>query len=175
MRSRASWRRMPEVTRAGRLATLRQLVNEARYASQADLIEALAAEGISVSQPTLSKDLLALGAIRQRADDGSLVYAAGSDEGHGATMDKLARLCAEMLQSLRAAGNQIVLKVPPGAAQYLAASLDAAAMAGVMGTIAGDDTILVIAADEEAADGVVLRISEMTKSGRPGRGLLDEH
>ena len=54
MRSRPSWRRMPEVTRAGRLATLRQLVNEARYASQADLIEALAAEGISVSQPTLS-------------------------------------------------------------------------------------------------------------------------
>ena len=120
---------MSDVTRAGRLATLRQLVNEARYASQADLIEALAAEGITVSQPTLSKDLLVLGAVRQRAADGSLVYAAGSDEDRGVTMDKLARLCAEMLQSLRAAGNQIVLKVPPGAAQYFAASLDAAALA----------------------------------------------
>ncbi len=166
---------MSDVTRAGRLATLRQLVNEARYASQADLIEALAAEGISVSQPTLSKDLLVLGAVRQRASDGSLVYAAGSDEDRGVTMDKLARLCAEMLQSLRSAGNQIVLKVPPGAAQYFAASLDAAALAGVMGTIAGDDTLLVIATDEAAADEVVLRISEMTKSGRPGRGHDDEH
>lgn len=166
---------MSDVTRAGRLATLRQLVNEARYASQADLIEALAAEGITVSQPTLSKDLLVLGAVRQRAADGSLVYAAGSDEDRGVTMDKLARLCAEMLQSLRAAGNQIVLKVPPGAAQYFAASLDAAALAGVMGTIAGDDTVLVIATDETAADEVVLRISEMTKSGRPGRGRDDEH
>ena len=69
----------------------------------------------------------------------------------------------------------IVLKVPPGAAQYFAASLDAAALAGVMGTIAGDDTLLVIATDEAAADEVVLRISEMTKSGRPGRGHDDEH
>ncbi len=166
---------MPDVTRAGRLATLRQLVGEARFASQADLIDALAAQGISVSQPTLSKDLLALGAVRQRAADGSLVYASGSDEDRGATMDKLARLCAEMLQSLRSAGNQIVMKVPPGAAQYLAASLDAAALAGVMGTIAGDDTILIIAVDEAAAEQVVSRISEMTKSGRPREGLADEH
>lgn len=166
---------MSDVTRAGRLATLRQLLAEARYASQAELIEALADGGISVSQPTLSKDLLALGAIRQRAADGSLVYATGSDEDHGATMDKLARLCAEMLQSLRPAGNQIVIKVPPGAAQYFAASLDAAALAGVMGTIAGDDTILVIAADEAVADAVVARISEMTRSGRPGEGPTDEH
>ncbi|MHA6511464.1 arginine repressor [Tessaracoccus sp. Z1128] len=166
---------MSDVTRAGRLATLRQLLGEARYASQADLIEALSGEGITVSQPTLSKDLLTLGAVRQRATDGSLVYATGTDEAHGTTMDKLARLCAEMLQSLRSAGNQIVLKVPPGAAQYFAASLDAAALGGVMGTIAGDDTILVIAVDEAAADDVVLRISEMTKTGRPGTGVRDEH
>lgn len=166
---------MSDVTRAGRLATLRQLLSTARFASQADLIEALAAEGITVSQPTLSKDLLALGAIRQRTGDGSLVYAAGSDEDRGAVMDKLARLCAEMLQSLRSAGNQIVIRVPPGAAQYLAASLDAAALAGVMGTIAGDDTILVIAVDEASAEAVVARISEITKSGRPGGGRRDEH
>ncbi|NHB85836.1 hypothetical protein G7085_18140 [Tessaracoccus sp. HDW20] len=66
---------MSSVPRVGRLATLRQLLGEARYTSQAELMEALADHGITVSQPTLSKDLLELGAVRQRAIGGALVYA----------------------------------------------------------------------------------------------------
>lgn len=157
---------MPEVSRAGRLATLRQLLMGGSFSSQNELIAALAAEGIEVAQSTLSKDLLALGAIRRRAEDGSLVYAPGNPEGEGATMEQLAKRCAELLNALHWAGNQLVLRTPPGAAQYLGAAVDAAALAGVMGTIAGDDTVLVIANDEAAAEAVVARLSNMTKTGQ---------
>lgn len=158
---------MPSATRAGRLATLRQLLAEARYTSQAELMDALSDEGIVVSQPTLSKDLLELGAVRQRALGGALVYAQAVESGEEAAMEKLASLCAELLQSIRHAGTQILVKTPPGAAQYFASYLDVVGLPGVLGTIAGDDTVLVIATDNDAANHTVGRISEMTKTGRP--------
>ncbi len=158
---------MANPTRAERLATLRQLLLEARYTSQGELSDALAAHGIVVSQPTLSKDLLELGAVRQRAVGGALVYAAPGDDTEGAALEKLARLCAELLQSIRHAGTQILVKTPPGAAQYFASYLDLAALPGVLGTIAGDDTVLVIATDDGSAERVVWVISEMTRTGRP--------
>ena len=162
---------MSEASRAGRHATLRQLLSEARYASQAELIEALGEHGISVSQPTLSKDLLEIGAVRQRAVGGALVYAAPADDSEGAALEKLAKLCSELLQSIRHAGTQILVKTPPGAAQYLASYLDIASPRGVLGTIAGDDTVLVIAIDDESAETLVGAISEMTKTGRPAKEL----
>lgn len=163
---------MSEVTRAGRLATLRQLLAEAKYGSQAELIEALAEHGIAVSQPTLSKDLLELGAVRQRSLGGALVYAASSDEAEGAALEKLAKLCSELLQSIRHAGTQILVKTPPGAAQYFASYLDLASLRGVLGTIAGDDTVLVIAIDDDSAERLVTAISDMTRTGRPAKELV---
>ena len=160
---------MANPTRAERLATLRQLLLEARYTSQGELSDALAAHGIVVSQPTLSKDLVELGAVRRRGADGALVYAAAGEDGEAAALEKLARLCAELLQSIRFAGTQILLKTPPGAAQYFASYLDLAGVPGVLGTIAGDDTVLVIATDADAAEQVVGRISEMTRTGQPDR------
>ena len=162
---------MSEVSWAGRHATLRRLLVYARFASQAELIEALAGEGITVSQPTLSKDLLELGAVRERSADGVLVYAAPQGDAGGAALDKLARLCSELLQSIRHAGTQILVRTPPGAAQYFASYLDLASLRGVLGTIAGDDTVLVIAIDEQSAESLVGAISEMTKTGRPAKEL----
>ncbi|MCG6568676.1 arginine repressor [Tessaracoccus sp. ZS01] len=160
---------MPKLTRVGRLATLRQLLVEARYTSQGELIDALAERGIAVSQPTLSKDLLELGAVRQRAVGGALVYAPAGEEGEDAALEKLARLCAELLQSIRHAGTQILVRTPPGAAQYFASYLDLAGLPGVLGTIAGDDTVLVIATDTEAAIRTVGTVSEMTRTGKPAK------
>lgn len=156
---------MSEVSRAGRQATLRQLLDEARYTSQAELSDALATHGITVSQSTLSKDLVTLGAARQRSADGSLVYVLQSHD-HAAA-EKLARLCGELLQSLRVAMNQIVLRTPPGAAQYFGSALDAGAIDGVVGTIAGDDTVLVITSDAQAAEAVAAELTTMTRTGRP--------
>lgn len=162
--------RMSEVPRAGRLNTLRQLLDEARYVSQAELIDALSREGITVSQGTLSRDLLELGAVRQRSAQGALVYASAAGDRSGAALEKLAQLCSELLQSIRHANTQILIKTPPGAAQYLAAYVDAASLDGVLGSIAGDDTVLVIATGERDARRVVATISEMTKTGKPVKG-----
>ena len=150
------------------MARLRSLLQEERFVSQQELADALAGEGIAVSQSTLSKDLVELGAIRRRTEDGSLVYALDDEEGpQSSAKVKLARLCVEMLQSISHAGNQIVLKTPPGAAQYFASALDISRLVGVMGTIAGDDTVLVIGTDEPAAKDIVAALSEMARSGRP--------
>ncbi len=159
---------MADVARAARLTLLRGLLEQACYGSQQELSAALAADDVHVSQSTLSKDLVTLGAIRRRAADGGLVYALDQgDDHHGAAREKLARLCAELLQSLQVAGNQLVLRTPPGAAQFFAAALDAARVRGVMGTIAGDDTVLVISTDDRSAGRVISELSEMTRSGRP--------
>ncbi|WP_260425192.1 arginine repressor [Arachnia propionica] len=159
---------MPEVRRSARLALLRSLLEQGEYASQQELSEALAEQGVGVSQPTLSKDLLALGAVKRRASDGSLVYAVGTagDDG-GAALERLARLCSEVLQTIQSAANQVVVRTPPGAAQFLASHLDAARLPRVMGTIAGDDTVLVITTDDAAASRIAGMIAQMTRTGRP--------
>lgn len=155
------------MSRAGRLSQLRALLEEERYASQVELADALAAHEVRVSQSTLSKDLLALRAIKRRSADGALVYAlALDDESRAAALAKLARMCSELLLSLQHAGNQIVIKTPPGAAQYFGACLDSARLGGVMGTIAGDDTVLVIATDTSAAGLVTTQLTDMTRTGR---------
>lgn len=159
---------MAEVSRSARLSLLRGLLGEARFTSQQELSQELASDGVRVSQSTLSKDLVALGAMRRRAEDGSLVYALGDDAApHTAALAKLARLCSEMLQTIRSTGNQIVLRTPPGAAQYFAATMDGVRLPGVMGTIAGDDTVLVITTTAAATEKLVASLSDMTRTGKP--------
>jgi len=137
-------------TRAGRQARIAALLGSAQVHSQAELADLLAAEGIEVTQATLSRDLEELGAVKLRGgkdgaggyvipEDGSPVRAVG-----GGT-DRLARLLAELLVGTDASGNIAVLRTPPGAADYLASALDRAALPSVAGTIAGDDTIFVLA------------------------------
>ncbi len=159
---------MADMARIARLSRLRDILAQEQHTSQQELASALACDDILVSQSTLSKDLVAVGAIRRRVADGTLVYALG-DDGDVAViaLEKLARLAAELIVSMQPAGNQVVLRTPPGAAQFFAASLDAARLPGVMGTIAGDDTILVIAENPARADDVIVTISDMARTGKP--------
>ena len=124
--------------------------------SQTELADLLAAEGLRVTQATLSRDLVELDAMKVRASTGELVYAVPGEGGDrrlappassGAAHQRLARLCGELLVSADASANLVVLRTPPGAAQFLASAIDRASLADVIGTIAGDDTILVVARD----------------------------
>ena len=104
---------MPEMKRSARLALMRGLLEEGEFTSQHELIAALAERDVEVSQSTLSKDLLTLGAVKRRTPEGSLVYAVGDEtEGGGVAAEKLARRCVELLQSIQHAANQIVIKTP---------------------------------------------------------------
>lgn len=146
-------------TRAARRQRIVALVGRTPVRSQAELARLLADEGFEVTQGTLSRDLDELGAVRLRAPGGGLVYALPAeggdrtprlpDEGSAlvgtAATPRLRRIAEELLVSAEANTNLVVLRTPPGAAQFLASALDCAEHPDVLGTIAGDDTVLVIA------------------------------
>ena len=118
--------------------------------SQSELAAMLSEEGIEVTQATLSRDLEELGAVKLRgADGGTGVYVVPEDgspvRGVSGGTDRMSRLLNDLLVSTDASGNLAVLRTPPGAAHYLASAIDRAALPHVVGTIAGDDTILVVA------------------------------
>ena len=142
----------PEVsaTRAGRQARIVAILSSSEVRSQSELAALLANEGIEVTQATLSRDLEELGAVKLRgADGGTGVYIVPEDgspvRGVSGGTDRMSRLLSELLVSTDASGNLAVLRTPPGAAHYLASAIDRAALPQVVGTVAGDDTILVVA------------------------------
>ena len=153
-------------TRAGRQARIVELLSTNSIRSQTELAALLAAEGIDATQATLSRDLEELGAMKLRAaDGGSGVYVVPEDgspvRGVSGGTDRLSRLLGELLVSTDASGNLAVLRTPPGAAHYLASALDRASLADVVGTVAGDDTILVIAREPLTGAQLAARIEEL--------------
>jgi transcriptional regulator of arginine metabolism len=138
------------VSRTARHARITEILRRRAVRSQTELAEALAQEGIAVAVATLSRDLDELGAVKLRAADGGAGrYVIPEDGTHvpgipGGT-DRLAKLLADLLVSADHSGNTAVLRTPPGAANFLASALDRANPDDVVGTIAGDDTIFVLA------------------------------
>lgn len=137
-------------TKTARQARIVELISREPVRSQSELAGLLAREGVPVTQGTLSKDLVDVGAVRVRQGDGEFGYAllAGERPGDSSVAAlRLSRLCAELLLSAEGSANLAVLRTPPGAAQYFASAIDRVAMTEVLGTIAGDDTIAVITRD----------------------------
>jgi transcriptional regulator of arginine metabolism len=138
------------MSRASRQARITELVSTMAVRSQTELAKLLVAEGIDVTQATLSRDLDELGAVKLRGvDSGAPVYVIPEDgspvRGVQGGTSRLARLLAELMVSVDASANLMVLRTPPGAAQFLASAIDRAALEEVVGSIAGDDTVAVIA------------------------------
>ena len=157
---------MSQLSRAARQARISALIETRQIGSQAELMAHLADDGIAVSQGTLSRDLLDIGAVRVRGADGALVYAPRT--GAPAAPARLAKLAADAVVGVDSSANIAVVKTPPGAAQYLASAIDQAALPQVVGTIAGDDTVLVVARD---ADGGVRLANWFTQMAH---GMTDE-
>ena len=139
--------------------------------SQAELAELLAGEDLQVNQGTLSRDLVEIGALRVRGSGGHLVYAVPgrgrrphAQVGEFATFEaRLARLCAEVLVTAEASANLVVLRTPPGAAQYFASAIDRVGWASILGTIAGDDTVLLITRDPRGGPAAAERFLAMSR------------
>lgn len=141
-------------TKTARHSAIAEILSGNKVSSQGELKQQLEQRGISVTQATLSRDLLELRATKVRTADGHQVYALGnvSVEDLPGENQRLVRLCQDVLTSVDRAMNQVVLRTPPGAAQFLASAIDQGQLDGVVGTIAGDDTILLICRDIEAAE-----------------------
>jgi transcriptional regulator of arginine metabolism len=142
-------------SKAARHARIVDALAQRPVRSQAELAALLNDDGVNVTQATLSRDLDELGAVKLRSPDGGLpVYVVPEDgspltarSADDAPPQRLARLVGELLTAADVSANLVVLRTPPGAAHFLASALDRAALPDVLGTIAGDDTILVVARD----------------------------
>lgn len=158
-------------TKAARQALIVQLLQQSEVRSQTELAARLEASGFAVTKGTLSRDLVDVGAVRVRARDGGLVYAlVASDAGDPqANTHRLARLCQELLLSADGSANIAVLRTPPGAAQYLASALDRAGWDEVLGSIAGDDTVMVITRDPGGGPALAGTLLALTQEGNHGR------
>lgn len=137
-------------TRVARQGLIIELVSRHTVRSQSELLSLMLGAGVETTQATLSRDLDDLGAVKLRgADGGQPAYVIPEDgspvRGVEGGTSRLERLLSELLVSTDHSGNMAVLRTPPGAAHYLASALDRAALSTVVGTIAGDDTIFVVA------------------------------
>ncbi len=117
--------------------------------NQAQLVELLAAEGCVATQATVSRDLEDLGAIKVRVAGGESAYAIPAlPTQQVAPEDHLRRVFGDWVVEVAHSANLVVLRTPPGSAHVVASALDRAGLADIIGTVAGDDTLLVVVADE---------------------------
>ncbi len=123
--------------------------------NQAQLVELLAAEGVEATQATVSRDLLDLGVVKVRLPGGGSAYALPELPAQQvAPEDHLRRVLGEWVVEVAWSGNLVVLRTPPGSAHVVGSALDRSGLDGVLGTVAGDDTVLVVA--DEAHGGAPL-------------------
>lgn len=155
-------------TKAARQALIRRILQTSEVRSQGDLAAALEERGLNVTQATLSRDLVDVGAVKVRRAGGTLAYVAGdSVEAREDTGERLTRMCQELLFWADGSGNLAVLRTPSGAAQYLAMAIDGHDDPDVIGTVAGDDTVLVVSRD--AAGGLTLAGRFLERASKQGK------
>ena len=153
------------LSKSARQARIAAILGREQVRSQEELADLLARYvGVQVTQATLSRDLDELGVVKTRGRGGHLVYAlpdgpvgpglpAGDEPANGDSMPaRLTRYLGELLTSAEASANLVVLRTPAGAAQFLASVIDHAALPAILGTVAGDDTVLLITRDPVGGD-----------------------
>jgi len=138
-----------------RKQAIAELIKSGSIHSQADLVRELEAIGLRVTQATASRDLQEIGAMRTKSPDGSVRYVLSEE------MDSFS--VSNMVVSILSSGNSVVLRTLPGAAQFLASTLDSAMNSGALqtaiGTIAGDDTVLIIASTANGGKALATKVS----------------
>ncbi|MCW2622029.1 MAG: arginine repressor, ArgR [Frankiales bacterium] len=159
-------------TKAARHARIAELLAAHVVTSQVELGRRLAESGVQVTQATVSRDLEELGALKTRTAEGTVYVLPPEGHARAGTQEavdaRLARLLEELLVSAEATGTMVILRTPPGGAHFLASALDHAGLPDVAGTVAGDDTVLLLtrnpatAPDPRATDlaGRLLRLAE---------------
>jgi transcriptional regulator of arginine metabolism len=155
------------VTKTQRQHRVSLILSNARVASQAEIVKLLADQGIVATQVTVSRDLEEIGALKVRGPGGTLVYALpGGTEERPSPEVHLRRVLGEWVADVTSSANLVIVRTPPGCAHVVASALDRAGLAEIAGTVAGDDTVLVIAAERVKGSVLARRLAEM--AGREG-------
>lgn len=158
------------MSKAQRQHRIAKLLEEQQVTNQSQLVELLGAEGIRVNQATVSRDLEELGAIKVRVPGGETAYAIPElPSRQVAPEDTLRRVLGEWVVEVERSGDLVVLRTPPGSAHVVASAIDRSSPPDVLGTVAGDDTLLVIATEKRGAS-VESRLSDLAGFGTATEG-----
>jgi len=141
---------------------LAKLIEQDTIENQAQLVELLAEQGCHATQATVSRDLDDLGAIKVRIPGGESAYAIPALPAQQlAPEDHLRRVCGDWVVEVAHSGNLVVLRTPPGSAHVVASALDRAGLPDLLGTVAGDDTLLVVVAEEVGGAEVAEKLTDL--------------
>jgi transcriptional regulator of arginine metabolism len=171
-------------TKAARQQRIVDVLSSHAVRSQSELAELLSADGVSVTQATLSRDLDELGAVRVRTPNGQLVYAVPSEGGdqrlvaaaeEHTAMERLTRRLGDLLVSADASANLVVLRTPPGGAHFLASAVDHGLLADVIGTIAGDDTVVLVTRAPTGGHQVAQQLLDRAEHARASQVMSEPH
>ncbi|HUX03871.1 MAG TPA: arginine repressor [Acidimicrobiales bacterium] len=136
------------MTKTQRQHRISELLEREVISTAAQIVARLQGEGIAATQATVTRDLQELGTIKVRDEHGSRrIVIASAPQISSAPIDHLRRMMGEWVVSVESSANLVVVRTPPGCAHVVASALDRSALDGVLGSVAGDDTILVIASD----------------------------
>lgn len=139
-----------------------KLLGEQAVTSQAHLVELLAADGVRATQATVSRDLEDLGAIKVRVPGGETVYAIPElPAEQRAPEDHLRRVFGDWVVEVAHSGNLVVLRTPPGSAHVVGSALDRSGLPEVLGTVAGDDTLIVVVTEDAGGANVAKQLSDL--------------
>jgi transcriptional regulator of arginine metabolism len=137
-----------KLSKTQRQHRITQIIEQQPVSSQVQLVEVLAAGGVDATQATVSRDLEEIGAVKVRAAGGESVYAVPElPKDRVAPEEHLRRVLGDWVVEVAASANVVVVRTPPGSAHVVASALDRAALSEIVGTVAGDDTIMVVAAE----------------------------
>jgi len=157
------------LSKSQRQHRIARLLEQHTVASQAQLVELLAEAGVAATQATVSRDLEDLGAVKVRVRGGEAAYAIPELPSEQlAPHEHLRRVLGEWVVDVASSGNLVLLRTPPGSAHVVASALDRSGLEGVLGTVAGDDTLLVVAAEGRSGASLALELAEL--AGLSGEG-----
>lgn len=139
-----------------------RLVEQHVVRSQPELLDLLAQEGVVVTGATISRDLEDLGAIKVRVPGGDSAYAIPElPKEQVAPEDHLRRVFGDWVVEVAHSANLVVLRTPPGSAHVVGSALDRAGLPDILGTVAGDDTLIVVAAEETGGRALAARLADL--------------
>jgi len=150
------------MSKSQRQHLLAKILEKQAVSSQAKLVELLKGEGVDVTQATLSRDLEELGAVKVRVPVGDSVYAVPDNPTERVLpVDHLRRVLGEWLVEVSVSNNIVVLRTPPGSAHVVASAVDRAGLPEIIGTVAGDDTVILVAASDTTGEKVSERLKDL--------------
>jgi transcriptional regulator of arginine metabolism len=148
--------------KAQRQHRIERLLSDETVTNQGQLVDSLAADGIEATQATVSRDLDELGAVKIRTGGGETIYAIPElPHHHMIPEDHMRRVLSDWVADVNYSANLVVLRTPPGSAHVVASALDRTGISDVIGTVAGDDTIMVIVADGVPASQVADKLKDL--------------